>query len=224
MQTIDLKVKKRETIGGRTAKRLRKEGNIPAVIYGHGMDPLSLQVDRGELEHALHTSAGDNVVLNLQFEDKSLDDQTVIIKQVQHDDIHDIIEHVDFLVISLTEKVTVKVHIHAKGEAQGVKDGGTMDIQHHLIEVECLPTSIPERITIDVSKLEIGDSVHVSDVVFPEGVECLEEPETSLIVIHAPRAEEEEEAAEEAEQTGAEPEVIKKGKEEEEREGAGAAE
>ena len=219
METVNLTAQARTKIGGLHSKRLRKEDLIPAVVYGQGIKPVSIQVVRGELEHALHTGAGENVLINLQIDDPSIANQTVILKEVQHDHVHDFITHVDFMAISLTEKVQVKVHLHLKGEAQGVKDGGILDMIHHVVEVECLPTAIPERITINVTDLKIGDSIHVSDLVLPEGVECLEEPETSLIVLLAPRAEEEEGSAEallEGETASAEPEVIKKGKEDSE--------
>ncbi len=217
MEIVELKASIREEKGGRNPKRLRKHDIIPGIVYGRHTEPLSVKVERGALEHALHTSAGENVVINLNFDDKkNKQETTVIVKDIQHDVITDKINHVDFHVISLTEKVIVKVHIHPKGEAEGVKEGGILDVIHHEVEIKCLPTQIPSRIDVNISGLKINDSLHIKDLVLPEGVECLEDPESVLLVILAPKVEEEVTEAEvaEGEEEITEPEVIKKGKEE----------
>jgi large subunit ribosomal protein L25 len=120
----------------------------------------------------------------------------------------------------LTDKIEVNVHVHPKGEAIGMQQGGILDVIHHEITVECLPTAIPDRLTVDISALDINDSLHIKDIKFPEGVECLEDPEEMLLVIHPPHVEKEEGEEEvlEGEEQAAEPEVIKKGKEEKEEE------
>ncbi|MFH1384530.1 MAG: 50S ribosomal protein L25 [Candidatus Omnitrophota bacterium] len=225
MATIDLQAKVRSIIGGRHPKRLRKKEIIPAIVYGRGTTATSIQVARGELEHALHTSAGENILIQLKFADDASKDTTVIIKDVQHSIITDQIDHVDFSVISLTEKVRVRVHIHTKGEAEGTKEGGILDVVRREVEVECLPTKIPDRIDVSVEALKINDSIHVKELVFPEGVECLEDPEATVIVVLTPKTEVEAvptegEAVEGAEGTVQEPEVIKKGKAEPEGEAA----
>ena len=219
MEIVELKASLREEKGGRNSKRLRNNDIIPGIVYGRQSASLSVKVKRGELEHALHTSAGENVVINLSFEGKkNSNETTVIVKDVQHDIVTDKIDHVDFQIISLTEKVQVKVHIHPKGESEGVKEGGILDVIHHDVAVECLPTQIPDRLDIDVTNVKIGQSLHIKDLVLPEGVECLEDPESVLLVILAPKLEEEVPAAEAVEgaEEITEPEVIKKGKEEEE--------
>lgn len=218
METIDLQVQVREKTGGCTASRLRKEGIVPGVVYGRMKEPIHIQVERSALQHALHTSAGENVVLNLKLDQASKGDVTVIMKDVQHHIVNDKIEHIDFQEISLTEKIKVYVHLQTKGESPGVDQGGVLDLVHHEIEVECLPTAIPEKITIDISSLEIGDSIHLNDLAFPEGVECFDDPEEVVVVVHPPQTEKEETEGEELEGEAdtSEPEVIKKGKDENE--------
>jgi len=221
METIDLHALVREKTGGRTPGRLRKEGIIPGVVYGKMKEPIHVQVERGAFARALHTSAGENVVLNLKLNNSKKAAVTVILKDMQHHIINDKVEHIDFQEISLTDKIQVKVHVQPKGEAAGVQQGGVLDVIHHEISIECLPTQIPEKLTIDISELQIGDSLHIKDLTFPEGVECLDDLEDVLLVVHAPKVETEEEAEEEAlegEEASAEPEVIKKGKEEKEEE------
>jgi len=216
METVDLQVKIREKTGAAHPKRLRKTGFIPGVVYGHGTQAISLQVERGELEQALHTSAGENILLNLTFDDAKKN-TTALIKAVQHDIVTDQITHIDFTVVSLTEKIEAKVHLHLKGESQGVAEGGILDLVHREVHVECLPTNIPDRIDVDVTALAIGDSLHAKDLVLPEGVVLLDESESVVAVVLAPQAEEPEaEVAIEGEEVApAEPEVIAKGKKEE---------
>jgi len=217
METIDLQAEVRDKVGGREPRRLRKEGVVPGVVYGNNTEPISIQVERRTLEHALHTSAGENVVVTLKFEGGKEKDVTVILKAVQHHIVKDHITHVDFQVISLTEKIQVRVHVHVKGEPIGVQQGGMLDFVHHEIDVECLPTNIPDLVKVNVSALNINESVHVKDLALPEGVECLNDPEDVVLVVHPPQAEKEEGEEElEGEEASTEPEVIKKGKEDSE--------
>jgi large subunit ribosomal protein L25 len=218
MEVIDLQGEIREKIGGCSAGRLRKEGIVPGVVYGQMKAPIHIQVARAALEQALHTSAGENVVLNLKLGNKQTGDVTVIMKDVQHHIVNDRIEHIDFQEISLTEKIKVYVHLHTKGESPGIQQGGILDLVHHEIELECLPTAIPEKITVDISNLSIGDALHIKDITFPEGVECFDDPEEVIVVVHPPEAEKEETEGEalESEDQASEPEVIKKGKDEKE--------
>lgn len=223
MKTIDLQAKSRVTDGTRKARAVRRNEGIPAIVYGHGMEPLAVEVPERAFLKAIHTKAGANVLITLQVEGVSLKESTCRIKAIQHNPATDKIDHVDFMVISLTEKITVKVPVlllHVD-DAPGVKEGGVIDLVHREIEVECLPTQIPEKIEIDVKEMKINDSVHVQDLVLPQGVKCMLPVEEVVFAIHAPRQEEVAAPAEEGETAG--PEVIEKGKKDKEGEEGAAA-
>ncbi len=221
MARVELAMKVRETTGTQATKKIRTQGFVPANLYGHGMKPLSLQVSEKALYESLHTKAGENVVLNLKVDGVQLKESTCLIKEIQHNPVTDKIAHVDFTVISLTEKIDVKVPlvILNQAEAPGIKEGGILDVVHHEIEVECLPTEIPEKIEIDVKGMKIGDAVHASELKMPKGVTCKFEAEEVVVALHPPMKELV--AGEEA--AGAtEPEVIEKGKKLEAADGAEA--
>ena len=208
MKTIELKGNLRTEIGKIGVKKLRAEKKIPAVVYGKKKEPIAITVDSKEFETVIHTS-GSNALIDLKVSGKKSVTEKVLIKEIQHDPVSERINHIDFNVVSLTQKIKVKVRLAVKGEAPGSKAGGILDVVHHEIEVECLPTQIPEKIDADISKLEIGHAIHAKDLLFPEGVHCELAPEEVVIAIHAPKAEEEKPAEGQA----TEPEVIAKGKE-----------
>ncbi len=221
MARVELAAKVRTATGTQATKKVRNLGFVPANLYGHGMKPLSLQVHAKALYESLHTKAGENVVLSLKVDGVQLKESTCLIKEIQHNPVTDKIAHVDFTVISLTEKIDVKVPVVVLNQvdAAGVKEGGILDLVHHEIEVECLPTDIPEKIEIDVKAMKIGDAVHASDLKMPKGVTCKFDAEEVIVALHPPAKEPV--AGEEA--AGAtEPEVIEKGKKVEAAEGAEA--
>ena len=223
MNTIELEAKVRKADGSRTARRLRRSGMLPAVLYGHGMAPLALEVNYRAFAQILSTKAGENAVIQLKAEGAKLKESTCLIKDLQHDPVTDQIQHVDFTVVSLTEKIEVDVPVVVKNaeDCAGVKAGGVLDMIYHEIEVTCLPTQIPENITVDVKTMQIGDNVHARELKVPEGVKINLDPEEVVIAVHAPRMEEAPGA--EAAEGAAQPEVIEKGKKPEEGEGAAAA-
>jgi len=221
MEKINLKAETREEKGKEAAKRLRRLGLIPAVVY-KGRDSLSIKISCKDFLEVIHTKAGENVIVNLQVEGAALAkgkghrrSRTAVIKEIQYHAIRQEILHIDFNEISLTEALVVKVPIAVKGEAQGIKEGGVLEHVLWEIEVECLPTQIPENIPVDVSPLQIGDSILVKDLSVAAEVKVLSDPEATVITLAAPHVEKEE--AEVPEEEGAEPEVIteKKPKEEE---------
>jgi len=219
MEQIEIEAKPRQKTGKEAAKRLRNEGLIPVIVYNKGKRSIPLAVSGVDLISALHTSAGGNVIINLNIKkDKKLQKKTVIIKDIQHHPIKGDILHVDFEQISLTQNITVKVPIDIKGEAIGVKrDGGILEHILWEVEVECLPTKIPEKIEVRVDSLEIGDIVHVKDLKVEEGIKILNDPEEPVVVIEPPRKmEEEKPEEEELIEEEKEPEVISE-KEKEER-------
>lgn len=214
MDFVELRANLKEGTGKEINKKLREEGGVPCVVYKKGEPSVSLKVDNKDLTKALHTDAGENVILNLKIDGvKKRNSRTVIIKEIQKDPIRDCLLHVDFQEISLTEKLKVKVPIIARGEAIGVKQGEGV-LQHVMWEtdIECLPTNIPEKIEVDISHLNIGDAVYIKDILAPEGVKILNDPEAVVFSVEHIK-EVEEVTAPPAEGEVAEPEVIKEKKE-----------
>lgn len=216
MEKVILKAEVREGSGKRIAKDLRKKDTIPAVVYKGGKDALKLQVSVREFEQVLRTKAGENVIVTLKIaqSDKNAKDKTVLIKEIQREPIKNRILHVDFNEISLTETLKINVPLSARGEPEGKKDGGTLEHVMWELQVECLPTNIPEKIEVDVSAMKIGDSIYVKSISSPEGVKILNDPELIAMIVKPPKVEvpKEEVGAE----TSVEPELIRKKKEAEE--------
>ncbi|HAH19859.1 MAG: 50S ribosomal protein L25/general stress protein Ctc [Omnitrophica WOR_2 bacterium GWF2_43_52] len=216
MEDVILEVEKRVDTGTAKVARLRKKALFPAVVYGEGKDPLSVQVAAKDFLRLIGIHKGESFVINLKVKDGARsENKSVLIKQIQHDPVSDGIIHVDFHEISLTKTIRVKVPLTAKGDALGVKrDGGVLDHTMWDLEIECLPTQIPESVEVDVSDLKIGDSLHIKDIRLPQGVKVLNDPESVVLAVVTPTKEVpaagEEAAAGEAK---AEPEVIKEKKE-----------
>lgn len=218
MEKVILKTEARTGAGKKIAKGLRTKGLIPANVYKDAK-ALNIQIKSDDLDEVLHTKAGENVIITLKISGEgNIKDKTVLIKEIQRDPVRDNILHVDFNEISLTEALKINVPLSARGEPVGVKaDGGTLEHVMWELHVECLPTAIPEKIEVDVSGLKIGDAIFVKNIVPPEGVKVLNDPELIAIIVKPPKVEvpKEEIAAEGA----AEPELIRKKKEEEAPEG-----
>ncbi len=216
MEKINLEASLREGTGKSAARHVRQQGQVPAVVYKDGEVGLSVRVGLKDLMRALHTEAGANAIITLDISDGTkVDSRTVIVKETQVDPLTDALIHADFHEISLLEKITVDVPITVKGEAIGVaEEDGVFTQAMWELEVECLPTDIPEHIDVNVEELRIGDAIHVKDLTVPEGVTVLSDDDQVVASVHVQEAEEEPEEIEEGE--GEEPEVIKKGKEEEE--------
>ena len=220
MKTIDLKVQLRKTVGKKATKQTRREGKVPGILYGRGVEPTPLAVDQKEFYRVIHSKGGGNVLLSLKVDgDKSKKDTTCLIKEIQRNPVTDEVYHVDFAAVSLTEKIKIKVPFATRDaeQAVGVKEGGVLDVVHHEIEVECLPTAIPEKIEASVKELKIGDAIHIRELHFPEGVTPLMEADEVVVTLHPPQKEEEPTPVAEA---ATEPEVIEKGKKEKLEEGA----
>lgn len=224
MERISLETQLREEKGKQLVKRLRLGGFIPAVVYKGGKDSLSLKVSEKDFIKVIGTKAGANVIINLKISDKQKDspkthkDKTVMIKEIQRNPVKGNILHIDFNEISLTQTLKVQVRVEPKGEPAGVKEGGTLERVMREVEIECLPTQIPEKLEIDVSNLKIGDSVFVKDIIAPEGIKILPGPELIVMSVKPPFVEKPPEAAV-VEEAVEEPELIRKKKEAEEEEG-----
>ncbi len=210
MERLELTAETREVSSKGQIKEMRKRDYIPAVVYGKKVDNTLLSVNRKELIQALNTSAGANVLIELKIQGDKKRKETVMVKELQRDPVKDIYLHVDFIGISLEDKIQVKVPISFNGEPAAVKEGGVPSVQLREVIVETLPTNIPEYLDVDISQLNMGESLNVSDLKIPEGAQVLEDPDETIISILAPTIEEEpavdeeedilEEGAEEAEE------------------------
>jgi len=215
MKEVVLKVRPRVKVGKEYAKKLRRGGFIPAVVYGQQTPSLPLEIETKSFYAFLRSGLGENILVTLTIGDQKDGERKVLIREIQRDPVTGDILHVDFHEISLTKKLTIQVPIHLVGMPAGVKDGGIL--QHVLrdLEVECLPTAIPEKIEVDVDHLKIGDSIHVADIKM-EDVEILSDPESSIVSVVPPTVFKEAEVAPAVAEE--EPEVITEKKEEEKEE------
>jgi large subunit ribosomal protein L25 len=216
MEKIGLKASRREETGKSANKQLRRGGMIPAVIYKEGKEGISISVDKKAFWKATHTEAGGNAIISIGIDEGTKkEEKTVIVQAFQTDPLRDDIIHVDFHEISLTEKIRVHVPIRTKGESVGVADeDGVLNQVLWELDLECLPTNIPEHIDVNISELKIGESIHVKDLETPEGVQVMNDEEQMVVGVTHQQVEEEV-VAEEGEEESSEPEVIKKGKQEE---------
>lgn len=205
MSEVTLVAESGRTIGSRSSGRVRNEGRIPAVVYGHGISPLSVSINRKELRAALHTDAGTNAVINLEV---GSDSHLTIVKDLQRHPVRNEVIHVDFLVVNRNEIVTVDVPINLTGESQAVREAsGTVDQQLYTLTVHTTPTNIPNELSVDISGMEIGEAIRVGDLQLPSGVTTDVDPEEAVATAQVTRAtleaeELEAEAAEAAEGEG----------------------
>jgi large subunit ribosomal protein L25 len=213
MASATLEATTRETRGKNEARRLRAAGRIPAVLYGGADGAVALSVDPKGLSRILHSGSGLNSIIGLEIAGKGV--TQVLVKEFLLDPIKHSMLHADFYRVQMDRAITVTVVISLKGEAKGVKlQGGIVDFPHREVEVECLPGDIPENLTIDVSELMIGQGVRLRDLASGAKWTPVSDPDT--LIVHVIAAKVEEAPAEGAAAT-AEPEVVKKGKGEEEK-------
>jgi len=212
MKSVALNVFSRKEAGRGGVKKLRTSGRIPAVIYGHQKTAQNLEVDAKEMENLIHHSVSENVLVDLTIKGDSAPTRLALIQEVQHHALSGKMLHVDFHEVAENEKVTIMVPVETSGEASGVKNGGGI-LEHVLfkIKVRALPKDLPEVITLDVTSLEIGQSIHIGDIKPPAGVDVLGDKHISVIAVAAPVTETAEAAAPGA--ATAEVEMIKEKKE-----------
>lgn len=221
MHTVELQAKPRTKLGTKGAEDTRRAEAIPAILYGHGMKPLTIAVPDKSFNKSIRTEHGLNVLFQLKVDGVQLKESTCRVKDYQVNPVTDKINHIDFMVISMTEKSEFQIPLKMKGAdlSPGVKAGGMLDLVHHEIEIVCLPTQVPDFIEINVSALNIGDAIHLKDIKLPEGATSTVDADEVLVALHAPKAEEEPAAATEG---ASEPEVLTAKKKEEGEEGAAA--
>ena len=217
MLQAKLEVQQRNTFGKQSARDLRKEGGVPAVLYGRAQDTVSIQIDARTFRQFLRTY-GENVIINMEIGNGNT--ETVIIKEIQRHPVEkQKLVHADFIRISLDEPVTSAVPVILEGTPQGIQEGGVLEFPLRQITIYCLPMRMPTDISIDVSGLDIGDSIHVSDLSFDDDLEILDDLERTIATVSQPRVQLEEETTEaedgegeeveaDAEEQPTEPEII----------------
>lgn len=201
MPELILEAHKRSSLTKGENNRLRREGKIPAVLYGKKLTSTPIYLEATELTKVLQSSRGLNTIFNLRIVDEP-DEGPVLsmVREIQRDYLNKEIIHLDLLAISLEEKIAVSVPLHLVGTNAALKEGATLEQTLHEIEVESLPENIPAMIEVDISSLGIGDSISARDILLSEGVTLLTDGDTAVATIIAPRVEEAPPAAEEAPQ------------------------
>ena len=172
-------------IGSSSTRRLRSEGKIPGVVYGHGSEPVSVAVVAREFQIAMSGEAGLNTLLQLEVDGKNL---LTMARDIQHHPVRNVVTHVDFLIVNRDELISTEVTINLVGEAVEVAHGdGIVDQQLFTLHVKAKPTEIPPSVDIDISSLTIGSALHVSDIVIPAGVELETDPGATVVAGNPPR-------------------------------------
>ncbi|HET7482552.1 MAG TPA: 50S ribosomal protein L25/general stress protein Ctc [Actinomycetota bacterium] len=195
MAEIKLEVKVREGRGKGAARRARAAGLVPGVIYGRGMEPVAVEVDRRAFLTALNSDAGLNTLFDLRLAGKEI---LALTKDLQRDPVRGAVLHADFIQVDRKQEVEVEVPVHVVGEAAGVKEGGVLEQPLFHVTVRCPVTDVPEAIEADVTALNQGDSLRVSDLQVPGGYAVLNDPDSPVVTIAAPVSEAELEAMEAA--------------------------
>jgi large subunit ribosomal protein L25 len=191
---IELQTTERDVIG-KANRRLAAENMIPAVLYGHNVEPTTVSIDRHTFEYMMSHEAIASTILKVSVDDGDV--VNVIVKEIQQHPVSGKVQHVDLLAISLKQRIHTTVPIRLTGEAPGSEEGGVLTQTLTEIEIEALPTELPDSVEADISELMIGDAVHVYDLSTPEGVDILSDPKSIVVSITVPHIEEEPEEEEE---------------------------
>ncbi len=206
MAKSKLTVRKRERIGKTGVTKVRKDSLIPAVIYGRGMDSVSVEVSPEDLKKALSAEAGRNTLLEVTVENSDSRPALSILKEVQTDPLTGRTKHLDFQSIDPDTAIRIEVPIEFVGKSQGIKDGGILEEIERTFRIKCLPAQIPDSIEVDITELDIGDSLHIRDMKFADELEILHNPDDPVVMVIAPRAAISEAAQVETEETAEEAE------------------
>ncbi|MHB8109655.1 MAG: 50S ribosomal protein L25 [Syntrophorhabdaceae bacterium] len=195
MEQVLIKAEKRVSTGKGVARKLRSADKIPAVLYGGNAEPVAITISSKDWDKITrHTKR--NVILDMEIQsDAAVENRPVMVKEIQRDGLGTRILHIDFFQVSMEKTVEVEVPIHLTGKSKGEVLGGIIDIHLRSVKVECLPNQIPEEISLDISELDIGDSIHVGDISLP-GVKVIEHAEIAILSIIPPTVEEKRTAAE----------------------------
>lgn len=201
MAALKLTAETRETTGKGNSRSLRRQGFIPAVLYGRGFEGVNLSLKESEVTNLIATGQATTGVLSLEVVDgKKSEEKNVLIKEIQRHPYRDSIYHLDLLEVAMDEVISVRVPVEVVGESIGITMGGILEFKRRELEVVCLPTNIPDSIIIDISDLDIGDTVHVQSVQPPEGVSIPHDTNFTILTVVGAAPEEEEEVEEELEE------------------------
>ncbi len=185
MADIELSVERRDSQGSAPSRRMRHAGRVPGVVYGHGAAPIAVSVDARDLRHALASKAGANALFNLSIGSER---HLAMARELQHHPVRHAISHVDFLIVGRDEVISADVPLEFVGESVSVNhQDGTIEHLVQSVTVKAKPGAIPASIRLDVSDLEIGDSLTIGDLVVPAGVTLEGDPETAVVIAHPPR-------------------------------------
>jgi len=183
---------RRHGSGKENARKVLSQGKVPGVMYGKGLESRSVEFNRRDLEKFLGVARRGAVIVRLNVQDETETKESyAVVKEIQTNPRTDRVIHVDFYEVAFGKKFRIEVPIRVKGKAIGIEQGGVVEQVTRSLEVECLPRNVPEFLEVDVTPLEIGHSLHLEDVTFPEGVQPLEkDTKTTIVAVHAPRVEE----------------------------------
>ena len=179
-----IKAAPRARTGSGRLNQMRREGWLPSVIYGRGAANLNLKVDAKSFTELLARSSSENIIVNLEIDGEGT--RLAFLQAIQHDPLSGAALHADFLAIDSKTEITAHIPAHLNGEAPGVKAGGVVEQYVHALEITCLPDDLPETIELDISKLELGDSLHVGEVTYPKGVRPTHAAD--VVIVHIGRA------------------------------------
>ena len=208
---VSLKVTRRTALGRNAVKKIKAAKSVPAILYGTGVEPEPLQLERRAIDSLLSPAVGENILVNLELDGGA---RLALINEVQHHPVTQLILHVDFKIVSVNETLIAEVVIEPVGEAAGVKlSGGLLEQSLRSIEVECLPKDLPEIIQVDVSALGLGAALHVRDLPKVSGVQYLADEDVTVFLVSEPKTTDD--AATATEGAATEPEVIREKKTEE---------
>jgi large subunit ribosomal protein L25 len=201
MKNVAIDIQTRTKAGKGIARKLRHAGQTPGVLYGPKAESMSFSVNSHEFSKLLNSAGGEPLLFTLNLKNNGdSSSYTALIKDLQLHPVDDKIRHIDFYEVLMDEEVQIEVPISAAGKSKGVEtEMGVLEIIQRTLKISCLPMAIPRDIQINVSDLGLGDTIHVSDVVAPEGIRLLDDPDTTLMTVVASRAEEEKEGEEETE-------------------------
>lgn len=200
MELIDLKTNIRKTTGNGPASRLRRSGQIPAVLYGPGTGAILLSVNAVEFEKVLKKSISGQVLLNLIIQNGETFNRSAMVRELQTHPVSREFLHIDFFEIAMDRKIRVKVPVVITGKAKGVEVGGILQIVRRELEMLCLPLRVPESIEVDISDLDIGDSIHIGAITLEDDIEVLDDDHFTIVTVVSPTIEEVEEEEEELEE------------------------
>ncbi len=189
MEQRELLVKVRNNTGKGVARKLRGEGLIPAIFYGHKSEPIALSLNPTELKKIINSESGRNTLITLKFEGKKEKERVALLKDLQLTPLKRTYLHADLYEVLMDEKITARIPIHFVGKSIGVKEGGIEQHSRRELDVKCLPGNLPDFIEADVTNLAIGDSLHVKDLKLAEGIEVLDPAGDTIVTISAPAAE-----------------------------------